>query len=232
MRNIAFAFLLFLFATLAQAANPKVDLALVLAVDTSGSVNGAEYKLQMDGIAQAFRSEDVIAAATSGPRGAIAVTLMTWGDPDEPKFHTGWHIISSPSDAQAFAALAETSLPRQGGGTGLGLAIGFALNLIRNSGLDATRRVIDVSGDGRESWELREPRFKLPEAQAMRAADGVIVNGLAIATDEPDLAQYFRDHVIGGPGSFVIPLLTYDDYPESIHKKILREILPPLAQSE
>jgi ribosomal protein S18 acetylase RimI-like enzyme len=183
MRALLASVLLIFAAPCARAAS--VDLALVLAVDTSGSVDGKEYALQMDGIAAAFRAPDVIQAALSGPRRRIAVQLMTWGDPDEQKFSTGWHVIARPEDALAFSLLASTDLPRQGGGTGIGVAIGYGVALLRNSGLDAARQVIDVSGDGHESWELREPHFKLPDAQALRAATGVTVNGLAIETDEP-----------------------------------------------
>jgi hypothetical protein len=232
LRAMRLASLLLLFCLATPAVAENVDLALVLAVDTSGSVDGREFKLQMDGIAEAFTSPDVISAALSGPHQKIAVNLMTWGDPDEQKYHTGWYIIASELDAQRFADIARTSLPRQGGGTGLGVAIGFGLTLLRNSGHQASREVIDVSGDGRESWELREPRYKLPQAQAHREAAGVTVNGLAIQTDEKDLAQYFRDNVIGGPGSFVIPLDTYDDYARAIHLKLLREILPPITLLE
>lgn len=212
-----------------RAGDTVVDLARVLAVDTSGSVDGDEYKLQMDGIAAAFRADDVIAATLSGPHHQIAVNLMTWGDPDIQKFHTGWHVIMSKQDALDFAKLANTDLPRQGGGTGIGLAMGFGLTLLRTSGLKALRQVIDISGDGHESWELREPRFKLPQAQALRAAAGVTVNGLTITNEEPDITQYYQDNVIGGSGSFVISVANYQEYADGIHRKLLREILPPLS---
>jgi len=216
-------------ATPALAAGKAVDLALVLAVDTSGSVDGDEYALQMKGIAAAFRSADVIAAALSGPHHQIAVNLMTWGDPDEQKYDTGWRIIASQEDAKAFADLANTDLPRQGGGTGIGIGMAYALTLLRSSGLETSRQVIDISGDGHESWELREPHFKLPQAQVLREAAGVTVNGLAILTDEPNLVRYYHDNVIGGPGSFVMSVADYGEYAEGIHRKLIREIQPPLS---
>ncbi|MBG1232671.1 DUF1194 domain-containing protein [Aestuariivirga litoralis] len=219
-------------STAAPAADTAVDLALVLAVDTSGSVDGGEYALQMDGIAAAFRSPDVIAAALSGPHGKIAINLMTWGDPDEKKYDTGWHVIASKQDAEDFAKLANTDLPREGGGTGIGIAMSYGIALLRHAAFKASRQVIDVSGDGHESWELREPHFKLPQAQALRAAAGVLVNGLAIVNDEPNLEEYYRNNVIGGPGSFVISVANYGEYAEGIHRKLLREILPPLSMLE
>ena len=44
--------------SLAQGRRP-VDLELVLAVDSSSSVSPGEFNLQMQGLAQAFRSPDV-----------------------------------------------------------------------------------------------------------------------------------------------------------------------------
>ena len=87
-------------------ATEKVDLALVLAVDCSGSVNPQEYALQMQGIAAAFRDSAIISAAINGPEHRIAINLLTWGDPDDKKFESGWHIISSAKDGLEFANIA------------------------------------------------------------------------------------------------------------------------------
>jgi hypothetical protein len=38
------------------------------------------------------------------------------------------------------------------------------------------------------------------------------------------LTRYYRDAVIGGPGAFVLPTRTYDDYPDAILRKLVREI--------
>ncbi len=228
------ALLLIVFVTNAPAPafaeRVEVDLALVLAVDASGSVDAREFRLQLDGIAHAVTSDDVVAAALSGPRRKIAVNFMTWGDPDEQKFQTGWRVIANAADAENFAAEVRVGLPRQGGGTGLGIAIGYGLALLRNSGLRAARSVIDVSGDGTESWELREPRFKLPQAHSVRERDGVTVNGLAILTDRKDLVGYYHANVIGGAGSFVVAADNYEDFAEAMRRKLLREILPPLSK--
>ncbi|MBI2717602.1 MAG: DUF1194 domain-containing protein [Rhizobiales bacterium] len=235
-KRIAAAAAAFLACIAPATADPtgSFDLALVLAVDCSGSVDGGEYRLQVDGIAAAFRDPEVVSAALSGPNRRIAVILMTWGDPDEQKFTTGWFAIDSAAATENFAATSERFDQRSGGGTGIGIAIGYGITLIETAGFTASRKVIDVSGDGTESWELREPRFLLPNAQAMRAARGVIVNGLAIRTDVPDLDRYYRDNVIGGPGAFAIGIGidNYSDYRAAIKAKLLREIRPLLASSQ
>jgi Protein of unknown function (DUF1194) len=215
-------------APIVQAAE-DVDLALVLAVDCSGSVDMHEYKMQMAGIAAAFHDPAIIAAATNGPFHKIAVNIVTWGDPDEQKFESGWQVISSRQSAESFALLAAGTDRRMGGGTGIGNAIAFGLALLNDGSVNSTRKVIDVSGDGVESWELREPHFKLVDAQMLRAEAGVTVNGLAIRTDYPELDKYYRQYVAAGPESFVMSIASYKDYASAIRAKLLQEIYPNMA---
>ena len=213
-------------------AGEKVDLALVLAVDCSGSVDGRELRLQLDGIASALRDPEIIAAATSGPYRRIAVNLMLWADPDEQRRTTGWIVIDSSQASQNFSDTVKGFNYLIGGGTGLGAAVAYGISLIRNSNFEASREVVDVSGDGRESWELREPRFLLADARALRGTTKVVVNGLAITQDVPDLADYYSQNVVGGPGSFVITANTYESFAEAMRIKLLREILPNVASIE
>jgi Protein of unknown function (DUF1194) len=210
-------------------AQVQADLALVLAVDCSGSVDRAEFRLQLDGIAAAFRDEDVLAAIRSGPHGNITVNMMLWADPDEQKLTTGWFTISNESEAETFARTAEAFDTLIGGGTGLGVAMAYGVTLLNHPEVHATRKTIDVSGDGKESWELREPRFRALHAQALLRKTDITVNGLAISTDYPDLAAYYRNTVIVGPGSFVIEAKSYGDFADAMKVKLLREILPDVA---
>ncbi len=208
------------------------DLVLVLAVDCSGSVNGGEYAMQIGGIAAAFRDPEVIAAALGGPNGRISVNLMAWGDPDYQKFASGWFEIGTPEEAEIFAQVADRFDYRTGGGTGLGIAVAYAIALIENSGFVTLRKVIDVSGDGIESYEIRQPKFLLKDAHRLRVKAGIVINGLAIMTDDPELDSYYREHVAGGSGSFVMDIDDYRDFPESIKQKLLREIRPATALLE
>ena len=54
----------------------NVDLALVLAVDCSSSVDAGDYHLQMFGIADALRSPKVLNAIQSGEHQRIALSLV------------------------------------------------------------------------------------------------------------------------------------------------------------
>ena len=214
-----------------MAQNPStVDLALVLAVDCSGSVDAGEFALQLGGIAAAFRDPDIIAAIKSGPNRKIAVNMMLWADPDEQKLTSGWYQISDAQGSFAFALAAEEFNIRIGGGTGLGIAVAYGINILKIAPFQSLRKVIDVSGDGRESWELREPRFRLPQAKVLRMKSQVIVNGLTISNNDPDLPAYYRDNVIGGSGSFVIEAKSYATFADAMKVKLLREILPNMAR--
>jgi hypothetical protein len=216
----------------ASAIEPPVDLALVLAVDCSGSVDGRELRLQLGGIAAAFRDKTVQAAIKAGPHHRIAVNLLLWADPDEQKLVTGWQVVSSADEAEAFAVVAENNVIGIGGGTGMATAIAYGINMLGSSGFNATRKTIDISGDGRDSWELREPHFRMPQARALRDASEVVVNGLAISNEQPDLLDYYRREVIGGAGSFAMEAKTYEDFAEAMRIKLLREILPNMAAVE
>lgn len=213
-----------LWVSAADAAEHGHDLLLVLAVDSSGSVNPAEFRLQIDGLASAFRDPQVQAAIMAGPNARIAVNLLLWADARYERFTTGWAIIDGPDSAETFARRIEAFENRVGGGTGIGAAIAQGIALIETSGLAASRRVIDVSGDGIEAYEGPRPPILLEEALELLSATDIVVNGLAIETDFPSLAKYYRAEVAHGPGSFVVTAKTYEDFASAMRDKLVREI--------
>lgn len=206
------------------AAETDVDLELVLAVDTSGSVDDAEYALQISGIADAFRDREVLEAIAAGPLGRIAVTVAFWAESRLPKQSLAWLVVADAADAEAFArrleALARAE-PR--GGTGIGRGVIYAVRLMEDNGLNGTRRVVDVSGDGRET-PFRYFTVPPEQARAYAAARGVTVNGLAILADDPNLERYYREAVIVGAGAFTLAADDFDDFAEALRRKLLREI--------
>lgn len=206
-----------------RAEGRTVDLTLVLAVDASGSVDDGEFALQLAGIAAAFRDPEVRDAIKSGPEGRIAVMLMVWADHQAPKDRTAWFVISLADDAEAFARSVEKFPRNQNGATGIGEGIASALRAIDTSGFQARRKVVDVSGDGRET-AAREFVVLLPQARAMAFALGVTINGLAITNEDPGLLSYFIDMVRTGDGSFALPATDYEAFAEAMRRKLLREI--------
>lgn len=204
-------------------AETAVDLQLVLAVDTSGSVDAREYALQLSGIAAALRDEEVLAAIRSGPNARIAASVALWSDASLPKSATPWHLLSDAGSVARFARRVET-LPRiRSGGTGIGSAIRFCVGLFRDNGLTSHRRVIDLSGDGAETaW--RDWGISPAQARAYATSRGVTINGLAILTDEPALDAYYRREVAGGPGAFVMAVESLADFAAAMRRKLIREI--------
>jgi Protein of unknown function (DUF1194) len=201
-------------------AQTAVDLALVLAVDASGSVDQIRFELQKRGYVAAFRHARVLDAIRSGPNQSIAVTMVQWTGPMMQVHVVGWMRIGDEESAAAFAASVERA-PRQlfGGGTSISGAIDHARTLFPKSGFRASRQVIDVSGDGSNN---RGRPVTLARDEAV--AEGIGINGLPILALEPDLDRYYYDNVIGGPGAFVVAAQNYETFADAILKKLITEI--------
>ena len=203
-----------------MAAMRAVDMALCLAVDVSASVSFEEFGLMMGGLAQAWREPDIMAAASAGPLGAVAVALLFWSGPREQAVALDWTLVDGEPAAQALAdALDATPRLLPGGTTALGLGLAAALGLIGRLPAEATRLVVDVSGDG-ASNQGRPPG----PVRDVGVAAGVTINGLAILNEEPDLLAHYVEEVIGGPGSFAMDCSDYTDFADAIRRKLWREL--------
>ncbi len=203
----------------AQPAIP-VDVQLILAVDSSGSINADEFRLQMDGFTAAFRNPAILDAIQRGKVGAIAVTLVEWASVDQQHQSIGWTMISDQESMALFAdQLAVTPRFIPGGSTSVSDALNYTGRLFAKSGFESERRVIDVSGDGSNNSGIPPDsvRDRLVEA-------GVVINGLAILNDEPNLKDYYAASVIGGPGSFVLVAENYETFSNAILSKLIQEI--------
>src|SRR4029079_14760161 len=203
-----------------REALPTTDILLVLAVDTSGSVNHTRFELQRRGYADAFRSQQVLNAIRGGSTGSIVVTMVQWTGPTKPLQVVRGTLIKDAGSALAFADAVEAA-PRQlfGGGTSLSGAIDHAMLLLPSAPYRGLKRVIDVSGDGSNNRgrDVREARD-----EAVRA--GVIINGLPIVSLEYDLDKYYFNNVIGGPGAFIVPADSYDNFAQAVLRKLVLEI--------
>ena len=205
------------------AAGPP-DLALVLAIDCSDSVSAEDYRLELDGLADALTDPDVIAAARAGPGGSTAIAAIQWSDMDVQSVVIPWTSLSGASSAEALAQRIR-DLPRDiSGYTSISGAILAATKLLDSFSGQSTRRVIDTISDGVNNDGAR------PEvARDQALAQGLTINGLAILSEVPYLDDYFRNHVIEGPGSFVLKAEGYRDFHVAMKRKLLREMLPPVA---
>jgi hypothetical protein len=199
---------------------PTTDLVLVLMVDTSGSVNQRRFELQRRGYADAFRSKQVLDAIRGLSTGSIAVTMVQWTGPAMHWPAVPWTLIKDEASANAFADAIETAQRRLfGGGTSISGAIDHAMLILPNAPYRGLKRVIDISGDGSNNGG-RDVRLARDEA----VSAGVVINGLPIVALEYDLDKYYTDNVIGGPGSFIVPTDSYENFAQAIARKLVLEI--------
>jgi hypothetical protein len=208
-------------ASLGRADEP-VAVELVLALDSSASVDRNEFALQRDGLAWAFRDPEVIAAVESlKPLGA-ALSIIQWGGPGDTIVIVPWLRIESARDSKAFAHVISRMQRRQRSSvTSIRSAMADAKHLIESNEYEGVRRVIDISGDGIDntSLDLQKVRSEVHDA-------GITINGLAIESEDTRLTAYYRDNVIVGAGSFVETARDFTDFARAIKEKLLRELRP------
>ncbi|MBM1311443.1 DUF1194 domain-containing protein [Sulfitobacter mediterraneus] len=212
-----------LLTLLALLARPALacELALVLAVDVSGSVDRAEYRIQMDGLAAAL-SDGIVTEALVEQQ--ARVTLIQWSGTSRQEQTIPWTVITEFSDV---AALAEQVADAPRRWRNYSTAIGEALTLsaqVLETATECRRKVVDVSGDGKSNEGIA-PADVLPQMRAR----GIIVNALAIETDDTDLTAYFFENLISGEGAFVITANGFEDYPAQIRRKLQRETTKQLS---
>ncbi len=209
-----------------------VDLVLVLAVDVSRSVTPDRWHVQREGYVQAFRSREVRNAIVSGPVGSIAVTLVEWSSPGQQRQVGGWHVIHDDESAYGFSAQVATMGRYFSGSTAIGAALLRCNDFIRRAPFVATRKVIDISGDGKHTEETfveMEEGPPLSYARRTVVGNNVVINGLPIigARDTTELPEYYEHNVIGGQGAFIEVVENPDDvgnFTRALTKKLVREI--------
>ncbi|MGI9408696.1 MAG: DUF1194 domain-containing protein, partial [Hyphomicrobiaceae bacterium] len=157
---------------------------------------------------------------------AVLVTVMHWSGNGQQVQVVPWTRLSDRASVLQLAADI-VRFPRQFDkySTAIGEALRYANSRFLELPLTCRRLVVDVSGDGRsnEGWSPHLVRDQL-------ISRGITVNALAILASDPKLLEYFQKHVIGGAGSFAMSADRFEDYPEAIKRKLVREILPPIVQ--
>src|SRR6201994_2181718 len=214
-----------------------VDVALVLVTDVSRSIDDSEFALEKNGYASAFTSQRVLEAIHGGPTGKIAVAYVEFASSFEVRTVLDWSVIRDKASAQAFVDRLSAAPRSFWGRTAISAGIDQAVQLLAESGVNATRHVIDVCGDGtnnagREAGDARDDAVKA----------GITINGLAIINDHPvswtfahvqppgGLANYYRENVTGGPGSFVLEVHDFASFGEAMTRKLVSEIaVRPMA---
>ena len=204
----------------AYAGSDGADVALVLAIDVSGSVDDNRFKLQREGVAGALESEEVAAALLSGVNQTIEIAVIEWAE--EQRVLVPWTVLRGRDDLGALAArLRRASRSWVHTKTDPGGGIVAAAHLFSEQPLVGLRQIIDVSGDGRQNTG------EVPTADARDAvvSHGLTVNGLPIASaKEPGIAEWYGANVVGGPGAFLVIANSYEAFAAAFRQKLTLEI--------
>ena len=238
LRNLGAAMLLALLvvgpsAAFAQAP-ADVDIELILAVDVSMSMDPEEQRLQRDGYVSAFRDPNIIKAIKAGPHGRIAVTYIEWAGPANQQQLLPWTLIDGAPTAETFIAELTSKPYSRYRMTSISSALEFANHQFGTGPYRGVRRVIDVSGDG-----ANNSGAPLAPIRDQLVASGVVINGLPIimrptmswsSWDIPNLDRYYANCVIGGAGSFMVPITTREEFASATRQKLLLEISGIMTQ--
>ena len=218
--SVAAALVLGWFMAVCQARAATVELELILAVDSSFSVDRKDFDLQMTGLARAFRDPRVIAAIRASGGHGIAVCLVQWADNWGQVLAVEWTAVRDAGQATALAHRLERT-PRLlvGASTSITGALKFAMRQFEGNGFEGRRKVIDISGDGPHNQSTGPAKQR-----NLAVASGITINGLAILDEARELDRYYIDHVIGGSGAFVMTADSYQDFAAAIVHKLIREI--------
>ena len=182
-----------------------------------------EFRLQRNGYVEAIRHPDFIAAVTSGGDRQIALTYVEWSGSLYQRVVVPWRLIDGAASAEAFSETLAALPPEIEHGTSISAAIVFGSGLFEANGYDGARRVIDISGDGPNNYGP-----PVTEARDKAVTEGIVINGLPIVIRPspivPDIVRYYSDCVIGGPGSFVLPVHAVAEFTEAIRRKLVLEV--------
>jgi len=211
----------------AETSAATVDVELILAVDVSYSMDMDELAVQREGYAQAIVSKEFLQALKTGPTGKIAITYFEWAASSDQKIIIPWRVIDGPESADAVANDIMKTPIRRASRTSISGAIYFAMPLFEENQFKGLRRVIDISGDGPNNNGA-----PVVPARDEALSKGIVINGLPIMVKEPsystmdidNLDWYYEDCVIGGRGSFVVPIKGREKFKEAIRAKLLQEV--------
>lgn len=218
---------LLILAGVEARAEPLVcaDIALVLAIDGSGSVTNEEFQFQKSAIADAFRDETIRSVLTEA--GTVFLSAVFWGDGEFPTQNLDWFVVRQGVGTDSFADTVESAERQVYGDTDIGSGLWSALDMLSDPHLCARRLIINLSGDGRETTiPKRRQRASLPQARKRAIDMGVTINALAITNDDEALASYYARDVVRGTGGFTMEVANGADYAAAIRSKLQRELSP------
>ena len=214
-------------ATQAQAAK-SVDIAIVVSLDRSASIDAEEARAQIDGLVFTLRHSRFRDAVTVGWYGSIALSVVTWSSFGRHEVILPWTRIAGADDADAAAMILDLDYARQvvaqhGRQTDVAFAIEVGMEQLDTLPWEASKSVINVVSDGisnigRLAWVDRDKAL----------VRGITVNGLIMANSSKDrkvLSRYFQREVIGGSTAFLQVSVSNDGFANAMLRKLLLEMV-------
>jgi len=241
VRRILFIISMFLLLYQQAALAVPVDLELIIATDTSGSVDSTDFALRRSGIEAAFRDLTVISAIENGAIGSIAVALWDFGTYSYTS--VDWMLINDAASSNAFADAVASSSRLGGGGDGQSYLIDQAQLALASNNYEG-RSVLDIVSEGAQDidgcYYNDVECLRVQEARDnFLAGSGDAINAIWMndrsyfgldADDIINAFEYGSLNVIGGEGSFQMFAETNADFIAAIDDKILREINPSVPE--
>ena len=211
----------------AKDGKVAVDAELVIAVDVSWSMDPEEQFLQRQGYIDALRSPQVLAAIQRGPYGKIALTYVEWAGHKAQHVVVPWTVIDGAGAVEQFIRHLQARPAQRLRRTSISGAIDFSAKLFANNGFAGTRQIIDVSGDG-----ANNDGRPVNQARDEAVAADIVINGLPITLERSNsfyqdvdrLDHYYEDCVIGGPGAFMVPIKSREQFTDATKTKLILEI--------
>jgi Protein of unknown function (DUF1194) len=233
------AALALLLPSAASAESPEaVDVAIVVALDRSESIDQGEARAEIDGLIYTLTNSRFMRVVASGPHGRIALSVVAWSSFGRSAVLLPWSVVAGPVDCAQAASILALDYERQrttryGSQTDVAFAIDLGIKELEHLPWPATQRVINVVADGvsnigRVATVDRDRAIKR----------GITVNGLIMGRGSAIevLSRYFKSEVIGGPSAFMQVSRSNEEFAEAMLRKMLLEMvrlraLPPRSHA-
>jgi len=222
-------------ANAARSEDLRTDANIVTALDISDSVDGRSAEIEIEGMARAILAPEILQALRAGRHGRIGFAIFAWHEGAYPEL-VSWTVIGGGEDARQVSARLRDGLPPQLEAatadkateprmTDLSGAIDHAAVLLLTAPFATDRMVLNVIGNG---WDNvgEGPQH----ARDRLVGEGGIINGVIVGED-PVLADYFRQNVIGGRGAFLFTARDKAAIIDVLARKFLRDVAMAIPAS-
>lgn len=205
----------------------RTDINIVTGIDVSGSIEARETQIQIDGMAMAIRSPEVMRAIRQGNQGRVGFAVFVWANGNFPVF-TSWQLIGTPEEAQAASEAIARNIPailnpqsgiKLGQLTDLSGAMAFGAEMLEAAPYVPDHKILNILGNGIDNVG-ESPKWTRDKA----VAQGIMINAVVIGHDR-GVQSYFRNEVIGGPAAFVLAARSPEMLIEVLERKFVTEIV-------